>query len=261
VTSDIRNLPAPAERSPSAERHPAPAFLASVTNVAEGRLAVASGADIIDCKDPSRGALGALPLDAIFAVRAAVPREIPVSATVGDLKPEPDVLTLAVEAAAATGVDYVKIGLFAGGSAGAAIARLGRLSIGRTQLVGVLLADQAPDFTLIDAMGAAGFAGVLLDTAHKQSGSLPDLMDASKLREFIGKVHRRGMFSGLAGSLRRDHIPALLQLGTDILGFRGALCEAGARSAKLDSRSLAEIRRAIPLNTKPIAARPVEAAQ
>src|SRR4029078_10489724 len=97
VTSDIRNLPAPAERSPSAERHPAPAFLASVTNVAEARLAVSSGADIIDCKDPSRGALGALPLDAIFAVRAAVPREIPVSATVGDLKPEPDVLALAVE--------------------------------------------------------------------------------------------------------------------------------------------------------------------
>ena len=261
MTSDIRNLRAPAERSPSAERHPAPAFLASVTSVAEARLAVAAGADIIDCKDPSRGALGALPLDAISAVRAAVPREIPVSTTVGDLEPEPDVLARAVEAAAATGVDYVKIGLFAGGAPRAAITQLGRLSIGRVQLVGVLLADQAPDFTLIDAMGAAGFAGVLLDTAHKQAGSLPDLMDPSELREFIGKVQRQGIFAGLAGSLRREHIAALLQLGADILGFRGALCEAGARASNLDTGALAGIRRAIPLNSKSFAARSVEAAQ
>ena len=42
-----------------------PAFLASVTNAAEAETALAGGADIIDCKDPSSGALGALDLAAV----------------------------------------------------------------------------------------------------------------------------------------------------------------------------------------------------
>ena len=41
------------------------ALLASVRSVAEAELALAGGADVIDLKDPSQGALGALPLSLI----------------------------------------------------------------------------------------------------------------------------------------------------------------------------------------------------
>ena len=57
-------------------------MLTSVLSSAEARLAVERGADVIDCKDPSRGALGALPLREVEAIVAAVDRRRPVSAVV-----------------------------------------------------------------------------------------------------------------------------------------------------------------------------------
>ena len=65
------------------------AFLASVTTVAEAELAARCGADIIDCKDPAQGALGALPVRTVTAIRRGVPPSLPVSATIGDLASDP----------------------------------------------------------------------------------------------------------------------------------------------------------------------------
>ena len=49
------------QAEPRAHMGPA-AMLASVTGPAEALLAAALGADILDAKDPSAGALGRLPL-------------------------------------------------------------------------------------------------------------------------------------------------------------------------------------------------------
>ena len=57
------------------------AFLASVMSAEEAGLALEGGADVIDLKDPTSGALGALP---VAVIRAAVDRiagRRPVSAT------------------------------------------------------------------------------------------------------------------------------------------------------------------------------------
>ena len=59
-------------------------LLASVTNETEALLCAHLAADIIDAKNPLQGALGALPLATVKAVRARVPRHVPVSATIGD---------------------------------------------------------------------------------------------------------------------------------------------------------------------------------
>lgn len=227
------------------------ALLASVTSVAEARLAAAGGADIIDCKDPARGALGGLPVSVIGEIRRALPPELPVSATIGDLKPDPEVIAPIVAEVAATGVDYVKVGVFPGGDAKAAISDLGRLQIGKARLVGVLLADLQPDLSLIRDMAEAGFAGVLMDTAGKIKGGLVDILGERQLGWFIADVHRHGMIAGLAGSLRARDIPPLLQLAPDILGFRGALCEGHRRGEKIDLAALSAIRRAIPRSTTP----------
>jgi uncharacterized protein (UPF0264 family) len=211
-----------------------PRFLASVTNVAEAETAMAAGADIIDCKDPSAGALGALPHGTVRAIVDTVAGRVPVSATVGDLQPTPDVLCHAVVGMAATGAGYVKIGFFEGGDAAASIAALGRLALANTRLIGLLLADRHPDLRLIPAMAAAGFAGVMLDTASKKGRALPDVMPVAEMAAFIAAARSAGMLAGLAGALRREHIPAIAAQGPDVIGFRGALCSGNKREGALE---------------------------
>jgi uncharacterized protein (UPF0264 family) len=52
------------------------------------------------------------------------------------------------------------------------------------------------------------------------------------------------MFAGLAGSLRLDHVPALVALSPDVLGFRGGLCRKGERAAAIDAAAVSALRRA-----------------
>ena len=61
------------------------ALLASVTDLQEARMALEAGANIIDLKDPARGALGAVSNDIQQSVTRFVDRRRLVSATVGDL--------------------------------------------------------------------------------------------------------------------------------------------------------------------------------
>jgi uncharacterized protein (UPF0264 family) len=235
-------------------------LLASVTSEAEALVAASGGADIIDCKDPAMGALGALPHDVVARIREAVPAHIPVSATIGDLPAEPEPVVAAARAMAATGCDIVKIGLFPGGDARETITHLGRHVAQQTSLVAVLLADAPFDLTLVAALGEARFSGVMLDTASKDGRTLFDHRNAGALRAFIAAAHAAGLFAGLAGSLRHTQIPELLALEPDVLGFRGALCRASDRKGALDASALADVRRAIPQSTRVHADRQLKAA-
>ena len=123
-------------------------FLASVTSMQEAEIALAGGADILDLKDPSRGALGALSAEVISACVAGIARRRIVSATAGDLPMEPDLVRNAVQRLAKCGVDIVKIGLFPGGDASACISALREETVRGTRLVAVMFADQSPDFSL-----------------------------------------------------------------------------------------------------------------
>ncbi|HEX6828752.1 MAG TPA: (5-formylfuran-3-yl)methyl phosphate synthase, partial [Burkholderiales bacterium] len=67
-------------------------LLASVADLQEARLAVAGGADIVDFKDPRRGALGALPAATVAECVAALGPAVITSATVGDLPLDPAAL-------------------------------------------------------------------------------------------------------------------------------------------------------------------------
>ncbi len=222
-----------------------PQFLASVTSVDEANIAVSGGAGIIDCKDPGLGALGALGVAVVRDIRAAVPRDIPISATIGDLPAEAAAWSGPILEMAATGVEYIKIGIFPGLDARAAIVAIGRLSLGRARLVGVLLADREPDFALVDALADAGFAGVMVDTARKSGQALLDVAGVGTLGEFVENARLQGLFVGLAGSLRVEHIQALAELDPDLLGFRGALCGGHDRRGRLDAARVGAVRDAL----------------
>jgi hypothetical protein len=108
----------------------------------------------------------------------------------------------------------------------------------------VLFADTAPDFALIDRLHESGFAGAMLDTGDKRAGGLRRHMDDATLGDFVARVRRDRMISGLAGSLALADVVPLRRLGPDYLGFRGALCPAGRTSA-LDIERVRAVRSAI----------------
>ena len=211
--------------------------LASVRSASEALLALAGGADLIDAKDPSHGALGALEPQAIREIVAAVAGVRPVSATAGDLPLDPRLIVSAAERIADTGVDLVKIGFFAGAERTACLPPL-ELIAHRQPLVAVLFADQDPDLELIARLAGAGFAGVMLDTADKTRGSLTVQADLSLLADFVTQGRRHGLLTGLAGSLSLGDLDALLPLGADYLGFRRALCADGDRRGELEPARL-----------------------
>lgn len=215
-------------------------LLASVTDPDEARAARAAGADIIDMKDPAAGALGALPAERIRLCVQAL-RGHPSSATVGDLPPDPALMTDAVSNIAASGVDYVKVGLFDPIAYAPCIEALARQAAGGLRIVAVLFADLAPDPALLPELARAGLAGVMLDTADKTRGGLCTHMEIRELARFVGQTQALGMLSGLAGSLRLEDIATLTNLRPDYLGFRTALCHGRARTARIDAAAIRTI--------------------
>ncbi|ACK51326.1 dihydroneopterin aldolase [Methylocella silvestris BL2] len=221
------------------------AMLASVINGAEAETALASAVDMIDLKDPARGALGALPAGLVASIVATVAGRKKTSAAAGDQFAAPADAVEAARALVATGVDFVKIGL-QGGAAGAAIVDALGAHKGDAALIGVLFADQNPDLDLLNRMAERGFKGAMLDTFEKGAGRLLDHMDVAALAPFVDRCRELGLICGLAGSLEAPDVPRLLPLRPDYLGFRGSLCKGGERGGALDLAAVAMIRDLIP---------------
>jgi (5-formylfuran-3-yl)methyl phosphate synthase len=257
-------------------------MLASVRSLAEAKIALEGGADLIDLKEPSLGALGALDHAAVRICVKAIASRRPVSATIGDLPSmNPDDMTTAVDRMATTGVDYIKIGFFAHANALDCAQALAKLTH-RARLVAVIFADEPWRFTsspsrssnpspsgrgagvresvrdcarnregedlrpLIETLATSGFTGAMLDTAHKTGKTLRDWRTTDELNEFLTCARSRHLLTGLAGALRREDVPPLLAFGPDYLGFRSALCAGSNRTQRLDLSAFATIRSAIP---------------
>jgi uncharacterized protein (UPF0264 family) len=207
-------------------------LLVSVRSVEEALLVAGAGADFIDLKEPSAGALGGLPLPTIRAIVAALHRgagALPVSATIGDVPmAEADRLLACVEAVGSCGVRYVKVGIERLPQAPKlldALARSGR------PVVPVFIADQGLDLQHVSHACSLGFPGVMADTADKRSGSLFDAVPIAELRRLVALARGAGRMVGLAGALRIEHQPMLVALAPDFAGFRTAVCAAGRSSA------------------------------
>ena len=222
------------------------AMLASVRTLDEALFALNAGADFIDLKEPSQGALGALDHAAVRVCVQAIGGRRPVSATIGDIvSMDPQEMKAAVGRMATTGVDYVKIGFFAHPRAFDCAKVLTTLAH-KTRLVAVMFADELYDITLVDAFANSGFAGAMLDTARKTGKSLRDWRKEEELVEFVNRARAHGLLTGLAGSLGKEDIAPLLTIEPDYLGFRGALCSGTNRTQNLDTAAFVKIRSAIP---------------
>lgn len=229
-------------------------FLASVRDAAEAELALGEGTDVIDLKDPARGALGALAAETITACLRCVAGRAPVSATVGDLPLRGDAVAAAVSATAALGVDYIKLGVFPGSDASFYLDLADR-EPNRARLILVLFADALPQFDSIALAAKLGASGLMFDTLGKGEGALTDYLPLRELAARSAEAKTCGLTVGFAGSLRPKDVPALLALEPDLLGFRGALCRNGDRLQPVDAIRLASIRKLIPRKSGGLLAR------
>ena len=65
----------------------------------------------------------------------------------------------------------------------------------------------------------------MLDTYDKNNGDLLSFCNISNLDKFISKCKKFDIKIGLAGSLKETHIPLIMKLKPNILGFRSAICK------------------------------------
>ena len=210
-------------------------LLISPVNSKEASEAVAGGADIIDVKNPKEGALGANFPWVIKQIRELTPRHVQVSCALGDFPNLAGSVSLAALGAASLGVDYIKVGLCGCRTDAEAIYLLHNANKAAKQCnpkIKVAAAGYA-DAKRIGAFDPMHIPEVtfkaeadiaMVDTAIKDGRSLFDFFTLAQLKEFADSAHKLGLGAAFAGSLRKEHLPQLVNSGADIAGLRGAAC-------------------------------------
>lgn len=226
-------------------------LLVSPRSTEEVEATVAGGADVVDVKRPVEGSLGANYPWVLEEVRDAVPPEVATSAAVGDMDEHPGLASLAADAVASRGFDYVKVGLHSVTyDEGLEVARgVTRAVDGR----GDAVVAGYGDYALIDGLAPvevaeiaaeAGAAVAMLDTAIKDGSALFDHVSDEEISNFVETAKDLGLRTALAGSLDRDTVTRAADLGADIVGVRGAAC-GGDRGGTIRERHVRDLAEAL----------------
>jgi (5-formylfuran-3-yl)methyl phosphate synthase len=216
-------------------------LLISVKNVEEALLALEAGADIIDLKDPNVGALGALDLHETKRIVRAINERVTLSATAGENHASLDELIVSVQARALLGVDIIKISASALFYQCDFVQKMQSFSHRGIKLIAVFFADEKMDFGLLETIKQAGFFGAMLDTKNKQKNLL-QVQSNDSLQIFTHLCGQYQLQSGLAGSLRPQHIDILAKFNPTYIGFRGGVCENLNRISDLSYVKICKVR-------------------
>ncbi len=221
-------------------------MLASVSSVIETDQVLQAEVDIVDIKNPLAGALGAVAIETVQSIVDSVAGRVPTSATVGDIEQDDPRLPELIEAMTATGVDFVKVGLFAESPAPVFINLMRAMAQRNHNIVIVIFAEHYQGSNSLQPLLETGIAGIMMDTCNKSGRSLLDIFNPVELGDFVKSAHDSQLLAGLAGSLRLEHIGQLLNCNPDYLGFRGALCTNDNRVNAISTEMVGQIRAAIP---------------
>lgn len=209
-------------------------WLASVKSLDEAQALTACLPDILDMKNPAQGALGALSVEQVSEIVQWVSGRCQTSATIGDLPMDAGLITTALQSMAQSGVDYLKVGLFASDVVEDCLQALRPtiMTLDRP-VIAVIFADQESNSHWLPLIAEAGFRGVMVDTAYKNGLGLLDHWSLSMLQRFVDRSRQHNMLCGLAGALHIEDIERLQPFEADYLGFRSALCEQRLRTQTL----------------------------
>jgi uncharacterized protein (UPF0264 family) len=228
-------------------------LLVSVVNKTEAVDSIKGGADILDVKNPKEGSLGANFPRVIREVKEVMPKNLELSATIGDLPNLPGTASLAALGAAVSGVDYVKVGLFGVKTSEEATTLMTEVVRAVKEYDSDLktIASGYADFRYVGCVSPmelptvahkAGADGVLVDVKIKNGkDNLFSFLSDERLGDFVTQAHNYNLLAALAGSLDKQYIQRVHSLGADIIGVRGAVCSKKDRLAgKLESEKVAE---------------------
>ncbi|KAF5050916.1 4-HFC-P synthase [anaerobic digester metagenome] len=232
-------------------------LLISPINTEEAREAIEGGADIIDVKNPKEGSLGANFPWVIKEISELTPKGMYVSATLGDVPYKPGTVSLAAAGAVVSGADYIKVGLY------------GTKNYDEGLEVMENVVKTVRDFNEDAVVVAAGYADAhrvgavdpmeipriaadadadlaMVDTAVKDGKTLFDFMDEEVLTKFNDTIHDYGLKSALAGSVKKEQLSMLYDIGCDVVGIRGAACVGGDRNTgKIHRSAVSELKKFI----------------
>lgn len=222
-------------------------LLVSVRNATEAVEALNGGADIIDVKEPSSGALGFAGSEVVGKVVSAVADRAPVSVALGEIH---EWLSPSVPPGA-EGISYAKLGPIHSPPDAAILNspnwfdawKAGRMNtaINRTSnWVAVAYADYEtasvpPPEEILEHAVDAGVGVFLIDTRSKGTQSIFDILSTQRLSTLRTKTLDAGLTFALAGQIREHHLPLVHDVKPDIVGVRGAVCVSNDRSARLSA--------------------------
>lgn len=216
-------------------------LLVSAINLEEAKEARLGGADILDVKNPKEGSLGANFPWVIKQISDFANGEIIVSTTIGDVPYKPGTVSLAALGSAVSGSDYVKVGLYGTKNYDQALEVM--TAVVRTikeydeniivvacgyadaYKTGSILPDEIPRVAKDSKSDIA-----MLDTYIKDGHTLTDHMNNNQLKDFVQTAHDYGLKVALAGSVNKNDIKLLKDIGCDIMGVRGCVCSGGDRN-------------------------------
>ncbi|MEJ2272300.1 MAG: (5-formylfuran-3-yl)methyl phosphate synthase [Candidatus Bathyarchaeota archaeon] len=176
-------------------------LLVSVVDKSEAIESINGGAHIIDVKNPKEGSLGANFPRVIREIKEIIPKNIELSATIGDMPNLPGTAALAALGAAVSGVKYVKIGLFGvktiedSTTMLAEVVRAAKEYDSRLRVIASGYADYKTvgcinPLKLPSIAFNAGADGVLIDVKIKNGKSnLFNFLKYNDLRNFIIEAH------------------------------------------------------------------------
>jgi (5-formylfuran-3-yl)methyl phosphate synthase len=217
-------------------------LLISVKNVDESLIARYAGVDVIDLKDPAVGALGALDTQIVSQIVLEIDRSALVSATVGEGHESVAALVGDIKQYASLGIDVVKMSVSELCYQEQFFTEMLKLTAQGIKLVAVFFADKTLDFNLLEVLQKSGFYGAMLDTQIKRY-SLLEVQSTDVLNAFVVLCKKHHLISGLAGSVKKEHMITLLDLTPTFIGLRGGVCDKHNRASELSGSMVNELKR------------------
>ena len=208
-------------------------LLISPINHDEAVEAIEGGADIVDVKNPKEGSLGANFPWVIKDIRGLTPDDLLVSATLGDVPYKPGTVSLAAMGALVSGADYIKVGLYGTKNYDEAVEVMTNVvkAVKDVNSDAIVVASGYADAHRVGAISPwdipkvardSGSDLAMIDTAVKDGKTLFDYFTIEDCENFVNEAHGYGLKVALAGSVKKDQLKPLYDVGTDVVGLRGA---------------------------------------
>jgi len=214
-------------------------LLISPKTIEEAKIAISTQADLIDCKNPEEGSLGANFPWIIRRMKQLIPLNSSqlLSATIGDFPNLPGTASLAALGAAVSGADIIKVGLKGPKNEEQGIKLMknvvkavkdynSKIKIVVAGYADKIRMSSSPNYMSIPIIAfESGSDIAMLDTFIKDGKSLFDFLNVNQLIEFRNKAKELNLKVALAGRINRNDIPKIIKISPDIIGVRSVVCE------------------------------------